>query len=83
VPPGHELRTIPVPDAWVGHAVDALPAASLAGLVVILAIREHDGRVEHVAATPDLVLQDGWRIAVMGTREAIDKLARDGRDGDE
>jgi CIC family chloride channel protein len=83
VPAGHELRTLAVPDAWVGLAVDALPAASLKGLVVILAIRQVDGRVEHVPATPDLVLQEGWQIAVMGTREAIDGLGRDGEAAEE
>lgn len=83
LPPGHELRTLPLPDAWNGHAVDALPAESLRGLVVVMAIRPGERGDEAVAATPDLVLQDGWRIVVLGTRDAIRKLRQDGAGDDE
>lgn len=75
LPAGYELRTLPVPDPWAGLAVDALPPATLHGLVVVLAIRAGDGEV--IAATPDLVLQAGWQVVVLGTREAIRKLQQD------
>jgi CIC family chloride channel protein len=83
LPPGHELRTLPLPDEWNGHAVDALPAESLRGLVVVMAIRPGERGDEVVAATPDLVLLDGWRIVVLGTRAAIRKLRHDEAGDDE
>jgi len=83
VPQGFELRTLPVPDAWVGLAVDALPPESLRGLVVVMAIRRENGRDEHVAGTPDLVLLEGWRVVVLGTAESIARLQRDGDPGEE
>ena len=77
LPPGHELATLPVPDAWQGLAIDALPPALLHGLVIVMAIRPVDGRDEHVAAVQDLVLQPGWRVVVLGTRDAIRRLQQD------
>ncbi len=78
VPPGCELRTLPLPDTWTGLAVDALPPGSLRGLVVLMAVRTVNGHEESVAATPDLVLQQGWRVVVLGTRESIQRLQQDG-----
>ena len=78
VPQGYELRTLPVPDAWVGLAVDALPPESMRGVVVMMAMRSENGRDEYVAGTPDLVLLDGWRVVVLGTPESIARLQRDG-----
>jgi CIC family chloride channel protein len=74
LPRGYTVQTLPVPDAWIGLSVDALPEHSRSGLVVVTAIRPVDGRSEHVAATPDLVLQDGWQVVVIGTREALQRL---------
>jgi Trk K+ transport system NAD-binding subunit len=72
-----------VPPTWAGLAVDAQPPASLHGLVVVLALRDVDGREERTTATPDLVLQDGWRVVVLGSRDAIDRLAAAAHDDDE
>lgn len=83
LPTGHELATVPVPDAWQGHAIDALSPAMLTGLVVVMAIRPVDGRDEHIAATQELVLQPGWRIVVLGSREAIRSLQQDAAPGTE
>ena len=74
LPPGHELRTMAVPDSWAGLAIDALPAASAQGLVVVMALRPGADGDEVVAATPDLVLQPNWRIVVLGARAALRKL---------
>jgi chloride channel protein, CIC family len=82
LPPGHELRTMPVPDTWAGLAIDALPAASAQGLVVVMALRPGAGGDEVVAATPDLVLQPDWRIVVLGARAALRKLGDDHGDSD-
>lgn len=83
LPRGYELRTLPVPDHWAGLAVDALPPATLHGLVPVMARHAGQGSDEYVAATPDLVLQAGWQVVVLGTRDAIRKLSADGDGEDE
>jgi CIC family chloride channel protein len=75
LPAGHELRTLPVPDAWSGLAIDALPPAQTSGLVVVLAIQPQPGGDERFAATPDLVLQAGWQVVVLGRRDRVRQLA--------
>ena len=82
LPPSHELRTLPLPDAWAGLAVDALPPAMLRDLVVVMAIRPAGKGEEVLAAKPDLVLQPGWRVVVLGMRAAIRELRGD-RPGDD
>jgi CIC family chloride channel protein len=83
LPQGYEFAFVPVPDTWVGQAIDALPPASLAEVVVVMAARPAaGGDTEHVAAVPGLVLQDGWQVAVLGTRAAIERLRR-GAGGDD
>lgn len=76
LPDGHELRAIPVPDPWIGLAIDALPAASRTDVTIVMAIRGRDAQAERLPATPDLVLEDGWQVVVLGSRSAIDKLQR-------
>jgi hypothetical protein len=74
LPPGHELRTIAVPDTWAGLAVDALPPASLQGIVVVMVIKPGPGGEQLVAATPELVLQADWQVVLLGPREALQKV---------
>ncbi|MCA8965109.1 MAG: chloride channel protein [Planctomycetes bacterium] len=74
LPRGYTLRTIPLPDTWVGLAIDALPPADRRDLVVLLALHRDRGRDETVVATPDLVLQEGWRVVVLGRRETVLRL---------
>ena len=74
LPRGYALRTLPLPDTWVGLAVDALPAADRRDLVVLLALHRDRGREETVVATPDLVLQEGWRVVVIGRRDTLHRL---------
>ena len=78
LPKGHELRTLPLPDAWAGLAVDALPPASVRDLVVVMALKPGERGEDVVAATPDLVLQPGWRVVVLGARAAIRELREHG-----
>ncbi|MEO6593339.1 MAG: chloride channel protein [Planctomycetota bacterium] len=78
LPPGAELRTLQVPDSWVGLAIDALPPESQRGLVVIMASHKQGGREVHVTASPDLVLQAGWQVVVMGPPTSIQMLQHDG-----
>jgi len=80
LPAGYAVHTLPVPDTWIGLSVDALPEASRSGIVVVTVIRNSDGRREHVAATPDLVLQDGWQVVVLGTPDAMQRLQNGGSD---
>ena len=83
LPLGHSLTSVPVPDSWHGLSIDALPAGALEGIVVVLAIRDGSNGPERIAATQDLVLQAGWQIAVLGTKDAIDRLQRDSAPADE
>lgn len=83
LPADHELRTVPLPDTWAGLAVDALPPASVRELVVVMALRPSASGDEVVAATPELVLQPGWRVVVLGKRTAIRKLREDDDEDDE
>jgi CIC family chloride channel protein len=83
LPAGHELRTLPMPDAWKGLAVDALPPEAVRGLVVVMALQTTTAGTEVLAATPDFVLQEGMQVVVLGTREAIARLRADGAAGDE
>lgn len=72
LPRGHRFASLPVPDAWVGHAVDALPSDSRRDVVVLAALRTAaDGKERSHAATPDFVLQDGDRVIVLGSADAI------------
>ncbi len=77
LPVGYELATVPVPDAWTGHAVDALPPEQLQGLVVVMAIRPGGRATDIVAATSDLVLEADWRVVVLGKKGAIRRLRED------
>jgi CIC family chloride channel protein len=77
LPVGYELATVPVPDAWAGHAVDALPPEQLQGLVVVMAIRPGGRSSDVVAATTDLVLEADWRVVVLGQKGAIRRLRDD------
>ncbi|MCA8952317.1 MAG: TrkA C-terminal domain-containing protein, partial [Planctomycetes bacterium] len=70
------FAAVPLPDAWVGHAVDALPPDSRREILVVTALRTEDGTERAIAATPDLVLQEGDRVVVMGTADAIRRLTR-------
>jgi CIC family chloride channel protein len=74
LPSGYTIRAIALPDTWVGLAVDALPSAERRDLVVLLALRSDGDREETLVASPDLVLQDGWRLVVLGRRDAVAKL---------
>ncbi|MBL8752326.1 MAG: chloride channel protein [Planctomycetes bacterium] len=82
LPVGYELATVPVPDAWTGHAVDALPPTQLQGLVVVLAIRPGGRASDVVAATSDLVLEADWRVVVLGQKGAIRRLREDAESAD-
>jgi CBS-domain-containing membrane protein len=83
LPTGHELRTIPLPDAWNGLSVDALPQEQLAGAVVVMALQPGPQGYEPQAARPDLVLLDGWRLVVLGPRDAVRRLRAEATGGDD
>jgi CBS domain-containing protein len=84
LPAGHELRTIPLPDTWNGLSVDALPPEQLGGAVAVMAMRPGPQGYEPLAARPDLVLHDGWRLVVLGPRDAVRHLrALDAVGGDQ
>lgn len=80
LPSGYELATLPVPDAWVGHAIDALPPSELHEVVVVVVVdpAPADGQPTRRAATPDVILQSGQQIVVLATAMAIRRLRTEG-----
>ncbi|MBL8731574.1 MAG: chloride channel protein [Planctomycetes bacterium] len=74
LPAGYALATIPVPDAWIGLAVDGLPSEQRHEVVVLLALTTATGDERRTVATPDLVLQSGWRVTVLASKAALRRL---------
>jgi chloride channel protein, CIC family len=74
LPAGYELRTLPVPDDWVGLACDALPATSLRGVVLLLVVRADGDEQKTFVATPEVVLQTGDEVVVLGKRAALSQF---------
>lgn len=81
LPPGYAIRSMPAPAAWVGLAIDALPAGSRVDVVVLLVSRRVDGKEQVLAATADVVIQERDELVVLGTRKAVRAVEHD--DGDE
>jgi CIC family chloride channel protein len=77
LPPGYAMRSLTPPDAWVGLAIDALPAAAREDVIVVLLIRAVDGNEQVVAATADQVVRAEDQLVVLGTRAAVRELQAD------
>jgi Trk K+ transport system NAD-binding subunit len=71
------MRSLTPPDAWVGLAIDALPAAAREDVIVVLLIRAVDGNEQVVAATADQVVRAEDQLVVLGTRAAVRELQAD------
>ncbi|HEB54104.1 MAG TPA: CBS domain-containing protein, partial [bacterium] len=82
LPPGYAMRNLPVPAAWLGLALDALPADALKEIVVVLVTRKIDGHEQVFAATPDVVLQPGDELVVLGSRAAVRALRHEPTGGE-
>ncbi|MEC7725361.1 MAG: chloride channel protein, partial [Planctomycetota bacterium] len=74
LPAGYAMRSLTAPAAWDGLAVDALPPASRADVVVVLLIRAGSGREEVLAATANRTVSAGDELVVLGTRAAVREL---------
>ncbi|MGC6486805.1 MAG: chloride channel protein [Planctomycetota bacterium] len=74
LPPGYAMRSLRAPESWVGLAVDALPAAARADVVVLLLLREGAADAEARPATADRVVEAGDELVVLGTRAAVRAL---------
>ncbi|MEY4672634.1 MAG: Voltage-gated ClC-type chloride channel ClcB [Planctomycetota bacterium] len=75
LPEGWDVRQVPVPDAWEGLALDALPLGPGREVNILMLVRRiDDGTLERQPATPQSVLQPGWEIVVIGSRKALDAL---------
>ena len=74
LPPGYAMRSVTPPDSWIGLAVDALPSAARADVVVVLLLRSTDGREQVLAATAEQVVDAGDQVVVLGTRAAVREL---------
>lgn len=65
LPAEWELATLDVPGEWNGLTVDSLPEDLSGWLVPVLVIRRDDEGERRLAATPGLVLQEGWRLLAL------------------
>jgi len=83
LPAGFELARIPVPDAWIGLVLDAVPPKELAGITPVLMVRRQpDGPEQLVPAGLELVLEAGTELMVIATAEALQRV-RGGGGGEE
>jgi len=75
LPAGFELARIPVPDAWIGLVLDAVPPKELAGITPVLMVRRQpDGPEQLVPAGLELVLEAGTELMVIATAEALQRV---------
>ena len=74
LPPGYAMRDLTAPASWGGLAIDALPAAARADVVVVLLIRTTEGREQVLAATAERTVEAGDELVVLGTRAAVREL---------
>lgn len=74
LPQGYAMRSLTAPAAWVGLAVDALPAAARSDVVVVLLIRSSGDHDRTVPATSRQVVEAGDELLVLGTRAAVHEL---------
>ncbi len=77
LPDGWELGRRPVPQAWHGLALDALPASDLLGLQPLFFVRRNpQGLEERLPAEPGLVLEAGWDVVALGTEQGLRRLGQ-------
>lgn len=66
LPLGWELTELAVPAEWHGLAIDNLPDSVLTWLAPLtLERRRDDGTIERLAATQELVVQQGWQMVAL------------------
>jgi hypothetical protein len=73
LPAGWEIAELQVPAEWQGLAIDNLPPAVLSWMAPLVVEHQDGDVVERLAATQELVLQEGWRIRALCRS---DELAR-------
>ncbi|MGE3174718.1 MAG: chloride channel protein [Planctomycetota bacterium] len=84
LPLGWELAELEVPSEWHGLALDALPAAVGAWMAPVTVQRPgEDGATQRVAATQELVLQEGWRVLALCRSDALQRWRSGARDDDD
>lgn len=83
LPAGWEIAEIVVPAEWHELAIDNLPETELAWMAPLTVERPGaDGAVERLAATQEVVVQQGWRMVALCRSAELEKWRAD-RDGDE
>jgi CIC family chloride channel protein len=65
LPVGWEIAELQVPAEWQGLAIDNLPETVLSWMAPLVVEHEDGDSVERLAATQELVLQEGWRIRAL------------------
>jgi CIC family chloride channel protein len=75
LPPGFELARVPVPDAWAGLAIDAIPVAELTGVaIVFVVLRDGEGGEAMFPASPERVLQQDQELVVIADAAGLERL---------
>jgi CIC family chloride channel protein len=77
LPEGYVLDRVTVPEDYQGRALDSLDLQGQAGLTVLLVVRSlADGTEERLAAEPQVVIEPGTDLVVLGRSEAIDAFKK-------
>ncbi|MCZ6573354.1 MAG: chloride channel protein [Planctomycetota bacterium] len=71
IPPGHQLARVPVPEAFVGKTLGSTDFRRLTGLNVLTIVRRGNGREKRILPAPELVLEAGDDLVLLGPAEAI------------
>jgi len=74
LPAGYAMRSLTAPAAWDGLAIDALPSAARAEVVIVMVIRGAGEQQQAFAAAAAQVVEAGDELVVLGTRAAVREL---------
>lgn len=71
LPEGYQLDRVPIPPESIGLAVDGADLPSH-GLLPLVIVRDAEGKEQRLPALPQLILEEGDELVVLGLPEARD-----------
>ncbi len=75
IPPGHEIRRVPVPADMVGRSLADIDLRQRTGITVLTILQVRNGREMRTQPTPRSVLLSTDELIVLGPLSALDGLA--------